>query len=541
LNLLAGIGTKGKERCMGMGEPTDVHGMLDPRAGSDVLVTLSHEFRTPLCGIMGMVELLKATDLDERQREYVAAVENSAAGLMTLIEDILELSRVEAGKAAPRSLLFDVRALVGDVARMLEPAARRKGLAITCTIAAEVPARLIGDPGRIGQVITNLAGNAVKFSDAGAVALEVQRAAATGDGCAIRLNVRDDGPGIPLECQESVFEPFTQLDSEEGRLRGGTGLGLAICRSLVKLLGGRIGLESTPGRGTMFWVELPLAVAEVAAPPARGDELPDLPPLDVALRVLVVEDDTVSRSVALELIRRLGCQGAAVGDGRAALAALETQHHDLVLMDVRLPGMDGLAATGELRRREAEAGLGRRVPVIAMTASTRGSEPLRCLLAGMDDYIAKPLTPQVLHRALLRWGRAGSDRGPHENSAGSPCFAGDGPSLDCQLLAECCGNSPALMTDVLEAFLRSTPASLSTIAAAAAAGDAPGLEREAHRLKGACQTIGAGAMAAACATLMALARQGSLTGTPAAAQVLQDHWETARDEASALLATLRGG
>jgi CheY-like chemotaxis protein/HPt (histidine-containing phosphotransfer) domain-containing protein len=226
-----------------------------------------------------------------------------------------------------------------------------------------------------------------------------------------------------------------------------------------------------------------------------------------------------------------------VGDGDGAIGALEADIYDIVLMDVRLPGLDGPAVTAELRRREADRG--RRIPVIAMTAGAMTGDAERALLAGMDDFVAKPLRPHALRQALVRWGRAASDRRSHDVSTVVPDTQRASPILDRQILAECCDGNAMLMSEVLEAFLRSTPGSLSSIAAAAARGASPDLEREAHRLQGTCQTIGATPMAADCAALLALARQGEVGSTPDMLKALRNHWESVREEARAYLEALR--
>jgi CheY-like chemotaxis protein len=243
--------------------------------------------------------------------------------------------------------------------------------------------------------------------------------------------------------------------------------------------------------------------------------------------------------VALEMIKRLGCEVDAVDDGPGTIAAFEAGAYDIVLMDVRLPGRDGLAVTAELRRREQ--GQGRHVPVIAMTADGTPGDAERCLRAGMDDYLTKPLRPQALHQVLVRWGRAGADRRPHEAEATlvPPAARHDEPGLDRRVLAECCGSNPSLMADVLESFLHSTAGSLTTLTAAVALGAGPDLEREAHRLRGACQTIGAAAMEADCATLLALARQGDVARAATVLEALRNRWEAVREEASAYLETLQ--
>ena len=365
---------------------------------------------------------------------------------------------------------------------------------------------------------------------------------AAAGGPNIRLAVRDTGCGIPRDQQARVFESFTQVEGDpEQATQGGSGLGLTICRRLVELMHGRIGLESAPGQGSTFWVELPLAAAPLANPAAiepaadAGDA-----PLDTHLRVLLVEDHEVSRQVAAAMIERLGCQVDSAASGGEALEALERAGYDVVLMDIQLPGLNGLGATAELRRREAATG--RHVPVIALTASAMTEDRQRCLEAGMDDYLAKPLRSAALRAALVRWSRAGSNPLLSEDPPGTaPALADAGQSFDRSVLEECCGSNPALIADVLETFLHATPASLSAVAAAVSSASAGDLQREAHRLKGACQTIGAGALAADCTTLLTLAREGTLGNAQSAEQALRDRWERLRADVGEYLSVLRNG
>jgi CheY-like chemotaxis protein/HPt (histidine-containing phosphotransfer) domain-containing protein len=294
---------------------------------------------------------------------------------------------------------------------------------------------------------------------------------------------------------------------------------------------GRIGVESTPGQGSTFWFELPLASADdsSAADPltaAAGAPGP------IALEVLLAEDNSVSRQVAVEMLRHLGCRVDAVGDGLATLAALDCGSYDMVLIDVRLPGLDGLEVTAELRRREASTG--GRLPVIALTADAMPGDRERCLRAGMDDYLAKPLRTATLRRALLH----GAPRRSMKFAAPPD---GDRKGFDRAILAECCGGDGTLMVNVLNTFLGATPANLDAVEAAFRARSAAELEHEAHRLKGACHTVGAVALAADCARLVVLAQQRDLASAPPALQALRDRWERVRIDLNDFLQLLRAG
>ncbi|MCS6811688.1 MAG: ATP-binding protein, partial [Tepidimonas sp.] len=324
------------------------------RAKSDFLAVMSHEIRTPLNGVLGMLELLQGTSLDDDQRHWVATARHSAQLLLALLNDILDFSKIEAGRLTLERVALQPAELLRASIEGLRGQAQAKGLVLRAELAEGLPAWAWGDPTRLQQVIVNLVGNAIKFTERG----EVTVAAAWADGW-LQVDVRDTGIGIEAHRLPELFEPFVQMDSTHTRRYGGTGLGLAICRRLVDAMGGTLAVDSTPGQGSTFTLRVPLPAGTAPAPPAE----PGRGPLaSVPARVLVVEDHPVNQQVVMRLLQRLGAQVSLAADGAQALALAGQQPFDLVLMDCRLPGMDGWETTRRLRAQ------GWRGPVVALTA-----------------------------------------------------------------------------------------------------------------------------------------------------------------------------
>jgi signal transduction histidine kinase/CheY-like chemotaxis protein len=389
-------------------------------AKSEFLANMSHEIRTPLNGIVAMTELLSRSGLNTEQSEMAGIVLTSSESLMTIVNDILDFSKIEAGSMQMEEIPFDLRALTYDAVRLFTPQAKEKSLAIECSVAADIPPMIFGDPVRVRQVLTNLTSNAIKFTAQGSVKVEVELAGDSQVGPAVLIRVTDSGIGIAPEVSARLFRAFSQADSATTRKYGGTGLGLAIVLRLTTLMGGSVGMESTRGKGSTFWFLIPARAAAVIGeaakqPPAASLRFAASCGPDVVLasdveqtrqggqpgcRILIVEDNPVNQMVASRALGTLGYEAEVVAGGEAALEVLAHSQFDLILMDCQMPGMDGYDATAEIRRREAGRS---RIPIVAMTANAIDGDRERCMAAGMDDYISKPIRLALLAKMLESW------------------------------------------------------------------------------------------------------------------------------------------
>ncbi|WP_296340116.1 PAS-domain containing protein [Reyranella sp.] len=458
------------------------------QAKSTFLATISHEIRTPMNGVMGTAELLEREPLDDRQKRLVTTMRTSATALLRIIDDVLDFSKIEAGRMELEEAPFLLRALVEGTADTLSVQAERRGLAIATAIEPGTPDLLRGDATRVRQILFNLVGNAIKFTEAGEIRISVRALSVAGRRVRVALSVSDTGIGMTAEQVARMFQPFSQADSSTTRRYGGTGLGLSIVRRLAELMGGDARVESTPGKGSVFTVTLDLALPDAADGQAATAQ-PIVENQAIAGRVLAVDDYPVNLEVLTGQLEILGVPVDTAEDGLEALARWRERPYALLLTDIHMPDMDGFELTRHIRAEEALSRAGRRTPIIALTANALKGEADRCLAAGMDGYLTKPLTLDRLRQEIERWMGEPADTSSGNAGGTSPLSDPPRDPIDRSVLAHMFGDNRATIDRLLGRFRASAATVVAEIAATQ--GDVARLTDLAHKLKGAARAAGA--------------------------------------------------
>jgi TMAO reductase system sensor TorS len=520
------------------------------RAKSQFLANMSHEIRTPMNGILGMAELLLSTHLNERQLNLAQTIQLSSEALLRVINDILDFSKIEAGKLELEKTDFDLRPLIEETMGLLAEYADKKGLELICRIDDQLPTALNGDPGRLRQVLTNLVGNAVKFTEAGEILVSVSLLEQNEDTTLVRFEVKDTGIGIDPEAQEHIFDAFSQADSSMSRKFGGTGLGLAICKQLCEAMGGRIEVKSEPGHGSSFIFSARLCKLVDSCPEPRDACLPlaQQPEMIIPLhkgRILVAEDNVVNRNVAKVMLESFGLDADIVSNGREVLRALSHTSYSLVFMDCQMPEMDGYEATRKIREWEAslysELGTSEfvrsRIPIIALTAHAMEGDREQCLAVGMDDYLSKPFSRKQMGDVLERWLHRESEQkgnpaaahiqddnrarpsihaetGAHSEGPACPPHSLPPGPIDLgawgTLLELQPDGKPDLLLEIIRTYLSESPPLLKNLRDALSNGDAITVRAAAHSLKSSSLNLGATKLGSLCKDMEALTAQSPL-------------------------------
>ena len=475
------------------------------KAKSAFLANMSHEIRTPMNGVLGMLEMIKDTSLSKTQGDLLRTAYASADSLLAIINDILDFSKIEAGKMTIEHIEISVRNVVSDICTLLGGTAREKELTLSCDIDPDLPGVLIGDPVRLRQVLTNLIGNAVKFTETGEVRVKVNLLGCVGNSAQVEFSVEDTGIGISRTVLPQLFDEFTQADGSTTRKFGGTGLGLTISRQLVELMGGDINVVSTEGQGSTFSFTLDMTICEhhtrqqesaghTGLKDVSGQQQQDMTTFPDSIQVLMAEDNVVNQKVAISMLKKIGIQHIDVArDGREAVSMNSTHTYDLILMDCQMPQMSGYEATGVIRRQEREQQLPP-IPIIAMTANAMAEDREKCLAAGMDGYLSKPVKTQELQTTLAKWLIYDTLPQTTDNSSGAGEVVEQStqyPLIDQQVLAALKELMEEEFPVLINSYIEDAPKLLADILSSSKEADREILVRAAHTLKSSSNNLGA--------------------------------------------------
>ena len=505
---------------------------------SEFLSRMSHELRTPMNGILGMTDLMRDTVLTEEQHEYVNILYQAGSSLCIILNDILDMSKIEAGALTLKHLAFDLKQTTQDVSKLLAIQAKEKGLNFTLDYATDCPHLFTGDAGRIRQILLNLAGNAIKFTEQGHILIKIKCNAIQDKQAQLYITVKDTGIGLTPEAKAKIFEPFTQADNNTQQ-QSGTGLGLPICKNLVALMNGEIGLESTPGKGSTFWISLCLPIispSEFPTQTGQNNTTPAPPKPLYGHHILLVDDVLSNRMVVISMLKKLDVMVDVATNGKEAIAKWTQSTYNLILMDCKMPEMDGYEATQIIRQREQTQG--EHIPIIALTANAFETDRQKCLAVGMDDFLAKPFTFDALIAILHQWlssnkehQGAGEIQGIKPQKTAANINTIDTHSTEIinramlNMMRDSMGED---FIELIPASLESITAMISELSQAHAASDTKELERLAHSIKSSSMNIGAVVLSAIAQEMEEQVRENRLIDVPKYINTLQAVFDRVR-------------